>query len=589
MPFDINDFHFLRPLFLLLLIPAIFLIYQLSHNAKNQSAWKNVISPHLLEFLFISGEKQKSRSTFLLTGIAVSLIILAISGPTFRQKSVPVFQTEHAQIILLDLSLSMDATDVKPSRLERAKFKLIDLLKETREGTVALVIYAGDAFTISPLTSDANTIAAMVPTLSSRIMPVLGSRPDIAIDKSIELLQNAKHSQGEIIWLTDGVEEHFVEPIISSLKNSAYQLSILAVGTEQGAPIPLPEGNGFLKDSNGAIVVPKLELSQLTEIANQVSAGFIQLTADSSDIDYLRQHQQWKSQENEVDENNEQMINRWIDDGYWIIWLSIAIFLAKIIKQPSGRLMNLLAPLVIFLTIFIVPTRQVSALEWKDLWYTKNQQAKQAFEQGNFDQAANLYQSKQWQATSQFRNGEFSQAADNFMADESTSSLYNHATSLAKSEQLQPALDAYNKLLESEPDHADALHNKKIIEDLLKQQQQQNQDQENQQDQQDQSEQENQDQQSEDSESDSQEQKDGEENSEQEQQQEQQQESEQEESEAQQKEMEMSEDERDKSEKDQALEHWLEKIPDDPGGLLRRKMYREYQRRGREQKEKKLW
>ncbi len=594
MPIELNDFHFIRPYLLFLLIPAMFIIYQLRHQGKKQSAWQNIISPHLLAFLVSKGAEkssQKSRSTFFITGLITLLIILAISGPSFRQKSVPVFQADHAQVILLDLSLSMNATDIQPSRLERAKFKLMDLLNKTKEGTVALVVYAGDAFIISPLTSDSNTIVSMIPTLSTGIMPVLGSRPDIAIDKAIELLQNAKITKGEIIWLTDGVEPNFIEPISSSVLNTQYQLSILAVGTEQGAPIPLPDGNGFLKDSSGSIVIPKLDAQNLTNISKQTKAGFVKLTADNADIEYLQQYQEWQAEANKTDNSNEQMISRWIDDGYWLIWIVLVLFLAKLIKQPSSQLMNVLLPTVLVLSLGLT-SKPASALEWKDLWQTKDQQAKQAFAQGEFDKAAELFEEKQWQATSQFKSGQFAEAANNFDPSASTDSLYNHATSLAKAEKLQESLDAYNQLLEKEPNHEDGLFNKQIVEDLLKQQEQQKQDQQKQ-DQESEEDKNNKDQESQDSESDSKDKKDGEqdqeEKNEEEQQENQESEKTEEEKEAEKQMAEMTKDEREKAEKDQALETWLEKIPDDPGGLLRRKMYREYQLRGREQKEKKLW
>lgn len=580
MAFNWADFHFIRPELLLLLIPAALLFLKLSIDAKKNSAWHKVISPHLLDFLFVKGSQSTGKSSLWLSAIIAGLIILAIAGPSVRQKSVPFFQTESAQVILLDLSLSMDATDIKPSRLERAKFKLLDLLEQTKEGTIALVVYAGDAFTISPLTSDAKTIANMVPTLSTGIMPVLGSRPDLAIEKSIQLIENAKYNQGQIIWLTDGVEEKFVEPISDLINQSSFSLSILAIGTEQGAPIPLPDKSGFLKDRSGSIVVPKLQMAALNNIAKDTTSGIIELTPDSRDIDYLKKAHELLSKESDENDDGEQRISRWIDDGYWLIWLILVLFLVKLFKQPAGRNFAsiLFAGLIVSMSAY---SPSASAISWQDLWFTKNQQAKNAYQAGDFDKAAGLYEDPEWKGAAQFNSGAFADAAVSFDPSTSERSLYNHATSLAKGNNLQEALDAYNSLLENNPDHEDAQFNKKIIEDLLKQQQeqQQQQDQQNQ-DQQDQEQQE-QDQQSQ------QDQQQQDQQSQQEQQE--QQEQQPSEEEQQQQEQQMIEDQRDKSEKDQALEHWLEKIPDDPGGLLRRKMYREYQRRGRQQKEEKLW
>lgn len=583
MAFDPNNFHFIRPEFLLLFIPVILLIFKLNKNTQQKSAWQNVISPHLLEFLFIRGDNKKSQTPTWLLAIILSLLILAISGPSVRQKSVPVMQTEQAQVILLDLSLSMDATDIKPSRLERAKFKLLDLLNNTKEGTIGLVVYAGDAFVISPLTSDAKTVTNMVPVLSTSVMPVLGSRPDIAIQKSIDLLSNAKYSQGQIIWLTDGVENKYVKTISEKINDSPYKLSILAIGTKQGAPIPLPDKSGFLKDKTGSIVVPKLQLKQLNQIAEDTQAGIIRLTADNSDLDYLNNLTQWQKEQNGFNSDSEHSINRWIDDGYWLLWLAIIFFIVKLFKAPSNSLTGTFSILAF---CFLMTNQNAQALEWKDLWQTKKQQADKAFENKKFGEASELYEDKNWKAAAQYRNGQFADAANNFDPTSSVDAHYNYATSLAKGENLKEALASYEELLKKVPDHEDALFNKKIIEDLLKEQQKQQQDNQQQKDS-DEKNNENQEQQNQQQDS-----KDAQQNEEQQDNQQQNtEESSQEpkEEKAKQQPVEITEDDREKSEKDQALEHWLEKIPDDPGGLLRRKMYREYQRRGRQQKEEILW
>ncbi len=621
MPVDFSQFHFIREAYLLLLIPAFILIYFAKQQSQKDSAWHKVISPHLLKFLITTEQKTK-RSSFptLLVTLLTTCLILAISGPSFRQQAVPVLASENAQVILVDLSLSMDANDIKPSRLERAKFKLIDLLKESKEGSIGLVVYAGDAFVISPLTSDANTIASLVPTLSTQIMPVLGSRPDLGMQKAIELLKNAKHNSGQIIWLTDGVEQDQINAIIEPIKDSGYQLSILAIGTKQGAPIPLPNGNGFLKDSGGSIVVPKLEEQHLRTITNSLDAGYITLTPDSTDIEYLVEHSDWQRENSDTELNQDQKISKWIDDGYWLIWLVVFLFIIRLFKAPVAGLMTITSILTSLTMLMALSPQPLYAAEqklsqessnsetessettteisseksqlnqfWQDLWLTRDQQAQKAFNNGNYEQAANLYQSQDWLASANYKQGNFEQAA-NMFANNTTGNtqiterdLYNEATSLAKAQKLEQSLEKYNQLLEQNPEHEDGLFNKKIVEDLLNQQQQEQQNQDQQQ-----QDQEQQNDQSQDSDSNNQQQQD-QQNSEQEEQQQQQSEQQQQQQEQQKQEAEISEDERDKSEKDQALEHWLEKIPDDPGGLLRRKMYREYQRRGRQQKEKKLW
>ena len=588
MPIDFSNFHLLRPEFLWLFIPLLIALFGVRHLAKKQSSWQNVISPHLLKFLMVSGEKQRSYVNFWLTALIGTLIILAVSGPSLRQKSVPVFQAESARVVLLDLSLSMDATDIKPARIDRARHKIMDLLEQTDEGTIGLAVYAGDAFIISPLTSDANTIASMVPTLSTGIMPVLGSRPDIAINKAIELLSNAKQPKGQIIWITDGIENEFIDSVADSVKSSQHLLSILAVGTEQGAPIPLPNNNGFLKDSAGNIILPKLESDSLKQVARSTNGQYVELSADEHDIEFILSALEMNTEDDSS--QSDERISKWIDDGYWFTWIILSLVLVKLFRRTDGQLMNVASLLVGFTFVSLIIPNTAQAGIWDDLWKTRDQQANEAFQQQDYEKAAELFQDKKWQGSASYKQGDFNSALQQFSQSDDLESIYNQANSLAKSQQLEEAIEQYNQVIEKASNNQqlveDAEFNKKIVEELLKQQQEQEkQDQENQ-------DQENKDKEESDSESnseqDSDEQSEEEKNSEQQEQEEQKSQQDSEEQ-AEEKQAELSEDQRDQNEKDQALEHWLEKIPDDPGGLLRRKMYREYQRRGRQQTEKKVW
>jgi len=587
MPIDFSEFHLLRAELLWLIIPTLLALYGVRHMAKKQSSWQKVISPHLLKFLMTPGEKQKSYVSFWLTGIIAVVIVFATSGPSFRQKSVPVFQAESARVILLDLSLSMDATDIKPARIDRAKHKIMDLLEKNSEGTIGLVVYAGDAFIISPLTSDSNTIASMIPTLSTGIMPVLGSRPDIAIKKAIALLENTNQTKGQIIWITDGIDREYIDKIIQSISNENHLLSILAVGTEQGAPIPLPNNNGFLKDTTGNIILPKLESANLKEITLSTNGQYVELSANSDDIDFILSTLEVDAEGGSSE--SDKRISRWIDDGYWITWVVLVLMFFKLFRRTDGQFMSSMS--VIFSLIFIsaIFPQKAHASFWDDLWKTKDQQASKAFTKKDYKKASGLFENNQWQGASNYKQNDFTAAVQQFSQSNDIGSIYNKANSLAKAQQLEQAIESYNQVLEQSPTHEDALFNKKIVEDLLKQQQeQQKQDQENEENQ----EQENKDKQDSDSDSESKQnsEQDPEEQPEEENTEQQDQQSQQEsEQQAEEKQAQLAEDQRDQNEKDQALEHWLEKIPDDPGGLLRRKMVREYQRRGRQQQEKKIW
>ncbi len=171
------NFHFLRPEWFYALIPAAILFALLRYRNSHHSNWETAIEPHLLEHILDNPDSQVSRSPF--TSSCCYLADrqpIALAGPVWRKTPQPVHEREDALVVIFDLTQSMLATDVKPNRLVRAKRKLIDLLEMRDEGVTALVVFAGDAHTVSPLTDDTNTIAAMIPALDPHRAPAPGSR-----------------------------------------------------------------------------------------------------------------------------------------------------------------------------------------------------------------------------------------------------------------------------------------------------------------------------------------------------------------------------------------------------------------------------
>ncbi|NVJ59297.1 MAG: VWA domain-containing protein [Gammaproteobacteria bacterium] len=584
----------LRPyvLWLLLLLPL--LAFVAIRQYKQKGNWHSVIDSHLLQFLLQSGQSKKSFGSLIGLVLAFIIAIVAAAGPSFKKQSVPVFRSGDARVIILDLSLSMDAVDVKPSRITRAKHKVMDILGAAKEGETGLIVYAGDAFVISPLTSDSNTIATMVPVLSTGVMPILGSEPYSAFREAVQLLKNAGKQQGHLIWLTDGIEDIDVELILEVLAGESYDLSVLTIGSRQGAPIPLPNNKGFLKDSSGQIVMPSLRLQPFQELAGKVNTNIVSLTANSDDVNQIMSFQSTSKEENDESEEN---IQNQLDQGYWLLLLLCPLGL--LLFRKNARLPGISFSIMLGCLILSPPSH---ANFWDDLWLTKDQQAQKALEKGQAEKAAKLFENPNWKATAQYRAGDFSAAEQSYSLQQSKheeqtnfqqnlasenefiTQQYNLGNALAKQQKFDDAISAYQKVLEHDPEHEDALFNKKLLEEIQKQQQEskseQDQNKDNEQQDQNSDQQQNQDQ-SEQEQQDSEQQK---------QEQSEEQESEQQSEQQKQQQLEQQEDNRSEQEKQQALEQWLRKIPDDPGGLLRRKMYREYKKRGNENRNvKEVW
>ena len=209
----------------------------------------------------------------------------------------------------------MDASDIKPSRLSLARYKIADILKQRKDGQTALIVYAGDAFTVTPLTEDTETIASLISSLTTDIMPAQGSNTVSAIEKSVALMKQAGLQRGDILLVTDGVDLDNSIKAVESL--AGYHLSVLGVGTAEGAPIKMAEG-GFLKDAQGSIVLPKLNDGELSKLAKVGHGIYRRISNDDADINALL-NQLNSPVEKAGTVNDNLLINQWNEQGPWLL------------------------------------------------------------------------------------------------------------------------------------------------------------------------------------------------------------------------------------------------------------------------------
>ena len=233
---------------------------------------------------------------------------------------------------------------------------------------------------------------------------------------------------------------------------------MLGVGTEQGAPIPLPEG-GYLKNQQGTIVVPQLNRTELRDLAIDNGGQYQEMTVNESDLKALLP----KAGLNDDVLIVERDFDQWHDAGYWLLLLILPLALAGFRR---GWLM------AVMLCILLPATPEAQAFGWKDLWQTADQQGQKALQNNDAETAAGLFNNPQWKGEALFRSDKFEEAAKEFAKVNTASSIYNKGNALAKAGKLQEALDTYDEALKQQPDFADAKTNRKLVEDLLKQQQQ---------------------------------------------------------------------------------------------------------------------
>lgn len=598
---NLTEFHFIRPYWLLSILPFIAVFYLLLKNKLSQGSWSNVCDPELLPFILQEKPVKHSRLALFSGGLSALIIIFALAGPTWERLPSPVFRNDAALVIALDLSNSMNANDIKPSRLERARFKIADILKQRKDGQTALLVYAGDAFTVTPLTTDTETIASQLSALTTEIMPAQGNNTPLALSSAIKLLKQTGLQSGEILLITDDVDLERSTPQVEAL--AGYRLSILGVGTAEGAPIKLA-GGGFLKDAQGNIVLPKLNSTELSKLATAGKGLYKTISNDNSDIEAILSQLQipTKNSESAVDDL---FIDQWNEKGPWLLLLVLPLAALQFRKG-----------LLSFALICLLPFPKTSyALEWNDLWKTPNQQAQQDFSQKNYQQAADKFQNSQWKASAQYKAGQYEQAATTLKDEQSSSGLYNLGNALAKSGKLPEAVEAYEKSLQIDPENEDTKHNKNLVEKELEKQQKDkkqndSKDSEDKKPQQD-GDSKQSDKKKESKQNSNSEQKQQEENSDQSEEKSKSDESKEAENQQQQDKQKQEdkkkesktndfknakEQDKAKAEKaskyneaDQASEQWLKRIPDDPAGLLKRKFKYQYGQRGQKNDNNQAW
>ena len=461
----IENLHFLRPLWFIAMIPALAVYYLVFFSNRISENWERVCDPSLLPHIISSQNRQYGFFTHTLILLTLILIITALAGPVWQKLPANIYRSQSALVVILDLSQSMNADDIKPSRLERARYKLIDLLQTRQEGETALVVYAGDAFTVTPLTTDTRTIRTQLSALETGLMPIQGARADIALLKASELLKQAGRKQGDILLMTDEVNVFFDIQAAEKISEQGYRISVLSIGTKEGAPIKLDNG-GFLKDRQGDIVIPKVKAEAMQAVADAGKGIYLPLSVDDTDLKNLESLLAVQPQQSEL-EQVDFKTDQWREEGPLLL-LCVMPVLMLLFRRG----------LVFGLVFFLMPlANNVEALEWDALWLNENQLAEQQYNSGNFQSAAEQFTDPGWRAAASYRAGDYENAVSALEGLNDIRSQYNRGNALAKLGQIDEAIHEYEKVLEQNPQHHAARENLELLRQMKQQQQNQQSDQ----------------------------------------------------------------------------------------------------------------
>lgn len=449
----IEAFHFLRPWWLLALaLPAI-IIWMAGRSSDVRSQWKGLIEPHLLDSLMVEGaQRSRIRPSWLLAA-ALALASLAASGPAWQRETPPFVEDTAPLVIAVDLSPTMDAIDVTPSRLERAKLKIKDIVAGRAGARSAVVAYAGSAHLVLPLTEDGSLIETYTDALATRIMPVDGKNTPRALEQA-EAALTGEDAAGTILFLTDGVEQQAFDAF---KRKSKHAIAVLGIGTQTGGPVKTPDG-GFLTDATGGRMFSRLDVEGLKNLHALTGVDVATMTDDDTDIRWVSQKIRTNFAQMQAAEGD-----RWRDLGWWLVIPLTILFAFSFRKGWVVRVGTTLLAARLLMPV------EVEAADLTGMWLTPDQKGRIAYDKGDFEAASSHFADPMWKGTALYRAGKFAEALDSFAAVDSADSWYDQGNALLHIGKFDEAAAAYKKALEKRRDWPDATFNLAVAQKLIQQ------------------------------------------------------------------------------------------------------------------------
>ncbi len=448
---QLTHFHLLRPWWLLALIPLFWTFRHLWAARNPVGRWRDVIAPHLLKVMLVRHGRASWFNPLTVSMLVALLGIFSLTGPTWKQQPSPFSEDIAALVIALDVSSSMEQTDVQPSRLERAKQKVQDLLALRPGGRVGLVVYAGSAHSVIPLTNDADVINNFLNAIVTEMMPRKGKFPEKALSIAEKMLQDSP-VPGTVLMIGDGVSPKSDADFSQYFSSQPHQLLVLGVGSDSLAEA---EDNTYLP----------LESAALKNLASNSDGYYQALTVDKKDVTKL--NRRINNYLVIVDDGS----RPWVDAGYYLLFPIALIMLLWFLR--GWTLHWCIALIVVSSMISPVPAMAGNENDgdlktlFMNLWLTPDQQGRYYMEKGEYKKAATKFDSISWRGVAYYRAENFKAAEEMFSRIEAADGYFNMANALAHGRNYVLAVKTYNKVLELDPAHAGAIKNRDRIQSII--------------------------------------------------------------------------------------------------------------------------
>ena len=277
-------------LYFLLILPFLIILYIILRRVQRKAIY-NFSEESFFSVLMPLRSKFRPTLKFILYILALSCIIIALARPQFGSKLEQVKRKGIEMIIALDVSRSMMAEDIKPSRLERAKQSITTLINHMHDDKIGMIVFAGDAYTQLPITSDYISAKIFLANINTEVVSKQGTAIASAIDLGVKSFTQDLEPSKAIIIISDG-EDHEGDAVKAAQNAAAKGIKIytIGMGSLQGAPIPITAGqmrSGFLKDRNGNVVISKMDPTELSKIAAAGDGDFYSASSGNIGLNQL--------------------------------------------------------------------------------------------------------------------------------------------------------------------------------------------------------------------------------------------------------------------------------------------------------------
>ncbi|UXX78775.1 VWA domain-containing protein [Reichenbachiella carrageenanivorans] len=450
-PIDWEVFHFLRPLFLWLLVPVVVILLIGLVSFAQETRWKTVIAPHLRPYVIRKGNQRTKAWMNLALLLMLGLGVLALAGPTWKKIKLPGRILETPMVILLDMSQSMMAEDLQPNRLERAKFKIQDLLEKNPRARVALVGFAGTAHAIVPLSWDYEIINSHVKGLKPSVMPFPGSDLSAALMLA-DTIMSVTDAPGTVLILSDDFEDAHFSLLKDFTEGTQNKIEILAMNTAGGSTIPNPWGRGTIKDKDGHPAYSSLNQLVLNKLGSLEGVTVNALTLDDSDVEVISKkiaaHLTFTEQPKEKKDD-------WRDAGLLLVF---PMALLSLFWFRKGWVIYAV-PLLLLSSCGQVET-------FEDLWFTKDYQGQRLTNEANYELAGDRFEDLMHKGVAFYKAGDYEQAIKAFNQDTTANGAYNLGLAYFQSGDTVAALLSFNQAVALDSTLMPAQHNQQVLSQL---------------------------------------------------------------------------------------------------------------------------